>query len=492
MRTTRLYSTLVALLLLCSMALPSMANPRLTVVVVADGMTTDNLQVLRTYWPAGGLRNLSEEAFQTTIHFPHMVNGGAETMATLMTGTTPSYHGIMADCYFSRSDRTIQEVLHDYDLTGIGTSLRLSPRAILATTLSDDWRIRYGQAAKIYAIGLEPTSTIIMAGHAANASCWLDRHTLKWVTTSFYPEGMPSAADEMNRSGRIEQLTQREWTPRMDIAMYTAPTKDEIKRPFSYMPTQYTHSTPVANTLVIEMALAMQQAEHLGEDLTPDILLLQLTTLSPKATSDIIASAEQEDMYLYLNQDLGYLMEQLDKRIGKSNYQLLLLGRPIKGYDHTRVQQAGIPVQHFNVDRAAALVSTYLMAIYGHERWVDAGYGPFIYLNRTLIEQKRLSLETIQRQVANLLMDFEGVHVAYPIHEAITSDSRQSIYRKHAGDVYFQLQENWVLDASENTIYDKVLQSNPAAPLLFWSGTLRAFPDSELQATDIKKLIFNY
>ena len=105
-------------------------------------MTTDNLQVLRTYWPAGGLRNLSEEAFQTTIHFPHMVNGGAETMATLMTGTTPSYHGIMADCYFSRSDRTIQEVLHDYDLTGIGTSLRLSPRAILATTLSDDWRMR--------------------------------------------------------------------------------------------------------------------------------------------------------------------------------------------------------------------------------------------------------------------------------------------------------------------------------------------------------------
>jgi hypothetical protein len=144
------------------------------------------------------------------------------------------------------------------------------------------------------------------------------------------------------------------------------------------------------------------------------------------------------------------------------------------------------------VDRAAALTSTYLMAIYGHERWVDGGYGPFIYLNRTLIEQKRLSLETIQRQVANLLMDFEGVHVAYPIHEAITSDNRQSIYRKHAGDVYFQLQENWVLDASENNAYDQVLQSQPAAPLMFWSGTLRAFPDNDMQATDIKKLLLNY
>ena len=135
MRTTRLYSTLIALLFLCGIALPSMANPRLTVVVVVDGMTPDNLQTLRSYWPAGGLRNLSEEAFQTTIHFPHMVNGGCETMATLMTGTTPSYHGIMADRYFSRFERTTHDVLHDYDVTGIGTSLRLSPRAIRSTKI---------------------------------------------------------------------------------------------------------------------------------------------------------------------------------------------------------------------------------------------------------------------------------------------------------------------------------------------------------------------
>ena len=211
--------------------------------------------------------------------------------------------------------------------------------------------------------------------------------------------------------------------------------------------------------------------------------------------ADMDACFKQKEMLINTlagMHDHAWVMEQLDKRIGKINYQLLLLGRPIMGYDHSRVEQAGMPIQHFNVDRAAALTSTYLMAIYGHERWVDGGYGPFIYLNRTLIEQKRLSLETIQRQVANLLMDFEGVHVAYPIHEAITSDSRQSIYRKHAGDVYFQLQENWVLDASENQTYDHVLQAQPAAPLLFWSGTLRAFPNDQIQATDIKKLLLNY
>ena len=245
----------------------------------------------------------------------------------------------------------------------------------------------------------------------------------------------------------------------------------------------------MANTLVIELALDLQKNEHLGEDITPDMMLLQLTTLSPKANTDLIASAEQEDMYLGLNQDLGFLMDQLNRRIGKTNYQIILVGRPIKGYSEETLASAGIEVQTFNVDRAAALTSTYLMAIYGHERWVDGGYGPFIYLNRTLIEQKRLSLETIQRQVANFLMDFEGVQLAFPIHEAIYSDHHSSIYQKHAGDVYFQLHDHWLLYNDDQSPYDNVVLSNPISPLLLWSGTLRTFPEKELDATDIKSLI---
>ena len=192
-----------------------------------------------------------------------------------------------------------------------------------------------------------------------------------------------------------------------------------------------------------------------------------------------------------LNQDLGFLMEQLGKRIGKENYQILVVGRPVKGYSASTLSMANLAVQHFNVDRAAALTGTYLMAIYGHERWVDGGYGPFIYLNRMLIEKKRMSLETIQRQVANFLMDFEGVQVAYPIHEAITSEDKQSIYRKHAGDVYFRLQDNWLLDTKEGHTFDAVIQSDPSVPVLYWSGRMSAFPEGILQATDIKRLILN-
>lgn len=467
------------------------AQPRLTIVVMIDGMTQENLTALRPYWPAGGLRIMSEEAFQTTAIFPHQVYGGQETTATLMTGTTPYHHGIMADYYFNHIERKTKSILYDQHASGIGTNMQLSPRTLLSTTISDEWRMLQGKDAQIYAVGLSPEATILMAGHAANACCWLDKDSRKWVTTTFYPEGLPEPADEMNINGRIDMLVEREWTPRMDITMYNRPTEQEQKRAFSYQTKDHLLLSPAANTLVIEMALALQKSKNLGVDINPDLLFLQLNTITPNAQSDVIESAEQEDIYLGINQDLGFLMEQLNRRIGKEQYQILVLGRPVKGYSANTLQMANIPVQYFNVDRAAALTGTYLMAIYGHERWVDGGYGPFIYLNRMLIEKKRMSLETIQRQVANFLMDFEGVQVAYPIHEAIISDEKSSIYRKHAGDVYFQLQDNWLLKTNEQTTFDLVVQPQPSAPVLYWSGTITSFPEGKLQATDIKSLLIN-
>lgn len=64
MRTTHLSTTLIALFISLCTSLSIAANPRLTVVVVVDGMTQENLDNLRSYWSVGGLRSLSEEAFQ--------------------------------------------------------------------------------------------------------------------------------------------------------------------------------------------------------------------------------------------------------------------------------------------------------------------------------------------------------------------------------------------------------------------------------------------
>lgn len=492
--TKRLY-ILPLLLLLAGML---QAAPRLTVVVAVDGLQQDDLTRMRNYWPQGGLRTMSEEALQTNIRLPFLVYGGAETPATLFSGVNPCEHGVSGDKYYLRSTRSTKSTFNAPDQKGIGTSLSVSPDALRCLTWTDHFRLMAGERAEIYAIGLDANTTMCMAGHSANACCWFDAEQLKWVTTTYYDGGLPSAADKQNAGGRIQELNLREWTPRMDVAQYMNATAEEKKKSWSYTGFAGGHA-PVMNDLVVELALALQKDKHLGEDIVPDLLMLQMTVLSPKAKCDFIESGEQEDMYLSVNQDLGYLQEQLNKHLGKDKYQLLVVGLPRKGMSDQQLEKAGMPKHIFNVDRAAALIGTYLMALYGHERWIDGGYGQAIFLNKTLIEQKKLSLENMRRQVSEFLLEFEGVQGACPASElGIMSGSKEveklqhSLTKTSRGDVVFWLEENWVSIEREGKEMDFVTQREPMVPVMLWSGTYRNFPEkSSINALNLYELLFD-
>lgn len=485
MRTNYISLAIIGLLI----SLTISAAPQLTVAVVVDGLRQETLDQLRPYWQQGGLRTLSEEAYQTTVSFPHIVYGGEECVATLMTGTTPSEHGIACDTYFRRSDRMPHPILEDTEATGIGCEASLSPRNLLAATIGDELRVRYGERAQIYALGLDAGTSILMAGHAANGCCWLDPSSAQWVSSSYYGQQLPQALINWNEGTRRQELLARTWTPRIDIDLYNSPTEQERKKGFSYT-TEHLLQTPIANTMVIEAALALQRREHLGEDNIPDLLCLHLTTRSPWAQSDQLSTAEQEDMYLWLNQDLGYLIDQLARIIGVQHLRVVVMGRPLLGQNTAALAAARMPVQFFNVDRAAALTGAYLMALYGTERWVDGGYGQSIYLNRTLIEQKKMSLPQLQQQVASFLMDFEGVAAAFPFTEAVGSVAlANTINKRSFGDVVFTLQPHWLLKANDNQLLDHVVENTPIVPVMIWSGAYQAFPTGITSATQIKALL---
>ncbi|MBQ9340550.1 MAG: DUF4105 domain-containing protein [Paludibacteraceae bacterium] len=472
--------------------------PRLTVVVAVDGLHQQDLNALRPYWQQGGLRMMHEEAFQTELTLPNIVYGGAETPATLFSGRTPAENGITYDQYFNRTDRTLHDIFEDNTQSGIGCQKSVSPAAIRVLALTDRFRLLVGDKAAIYAIGLDANTTLCMAGHSANTCCWFNTETEQWATTTYYDEGLPDAADKQNTGGRIEQLKERTWSPRMDISQYMCPTDEERKRGFTYTGFANGHSA-ITNTLVCELALDLQKEKHLGEDATADLLLLQMNVLSPAAKADHINTAEQEDMYLSLNQDLGYLIEQLSKRVGKHNLQMLIVGLPRLGTDADKLSTIRMDKRYFNVDRAVALTGTYLMALYGHERWVDGGYGQSLYLNRTLIEQKKLSLPMLQRQVSDFLIAFEGVQGACPANELLLLRSsgneeerlQQSLNKRTAGDVVFWLEDNYVSMTSDNSIPDKVADRSPRVPLYLWSGALRQFPEKDnVSALGLFELLF--
>ncbi len=474
------------------------AQPRLTVVVCVNGLNEQALADLRPFLPAGGLRTIDEEAHESRLHFPQLVYGGSETLATLATGTTPNTHGIAADTYFDRSTRRVQSVLIDSNTAGIGTEKTLSPAALLSPTFADEFRILHpNENSKIFTVGITPENTLLLAGHAANACAWIESTSLHWATTTYYQKGLPAAADQMNVNERMLALSALPWESTMDVNMYIHPSAKERKaKKYTYDPQKVFTQSPAANKAVIELALAIQQAEQLGKDAHADLLSLELNVISPAATTDFLRSAEQEDMYLGLNQDLGFLLEQLTKRIGKEHFRVVLFGKPALGRGTEAFERANLTINYFNIDRAAALINTYLMALYGHERWIDGGYGQSVYLNRTLIEQKRLSLADLQQQVANFLLEFEGTQEAFPITQVPLLQGNkdklllcQTCNKRGFGDVVFTMQPLWLIGTSAEKTQDKIIEPNPTAPLFIYTHERINAPAEQLAATEVKELI---
>ena len=294
---------------------------------------------------------------------------------------------------------------------------------------------------------------------------------MQWATTTFYKEGLPLVADEVNSSGSIAQTMEKEWKPRLSINIYNNPTEQELNEGFHYSPTAHPVSTPAVNTLVVNLALEIQQSYKLGKSSVPDMLLLEFTVLPPLADGDYITSAAAEDMYLCLNQDLGFLLEQLERRLGEGQVQLTLLGLPRYGISPSSLLQMGMPLKQFSTERAAALAGAYLMALYGYEKWVLGGYGNTIFFNRPLIEKLKMPLTQMQQQVADLLVDFEAVQMAYPVREMCEDPVLcRSLAKKWTGDVVFRLQSGWQLAYNEQMPIDMVWEKQPKIPLYIWGG----------------------
>ena len=410
------------------------AAPRLTVVVAVDGLRSDNVEYMREYWLPGGLRTLQEEAAQAQITYDFNVQGDDETVATLMTGVQPSTHGLSLNRCFSRKDRQVHSFFEDNVEQGIGTKEQVSLKNMNVPTVSDLFRLRYGKFTKIHAVGLQSSTALLLAGHSANGCCWLDKNTSKWVTTTFYTNGLPSAADAENMSVRNTDF----------------------------------YRMPKCNSMAVDLALRIQLEEGLGMDNTPDLLLLQLSVVKEDATTDCIQGKDEEDIHQAVNQYLGFLIEQLQKRVGKANVQFVVTGIPRHGQSAEQMERVGIPVRQFNLNRATALTSVYLMAIYGYERWIDGCHGQSVYLNRTLIEEKGLDLQKMERQVADFLTDFDGVQAAYPRHEALmVRELTTGLAKAYIGDVVVSLLPTWRMMDDEDKETDHVIDSQPDAPL-YW------------------------
>lgn len=450
-------------------AQPPDDKPRLVVGIMVDGMQQQHLRQLWTRFNTDGFKRLVVSGAQFREMTSNTTSfGNAADITSLFTGTVPHYHGIAGDRAMNSTTLELNSVFFDKSQSGIQSHLQLSARAMEASSWVDELMMAGRSRSKSFVVAIHPEDAVAMGGHAATGVVWLDEVHLRWGSSDYYAGGMPWQAAQMNSSGAVKEMANRNWQALFFPRTYLAAIADPAIRDFSYKPADRKQesgsasilkTTPMANMLVAELAKKLINEQEMGKDSHTDALLLQFTVRTPGAGTSLLNSIEKEDMYLRLDNALQELVLDIQQRVGAQNVVFLVYGSQSDTHTPAELKKFNFHAGYYNSFRSMALLNSYLMALYGQEKWVNAYYGRNIYLNRRLIEEKGHDFKKFQQLVADFVAEFEGVQNAWPLYQLlqlpVNPDTemarlRNSIHRKTAGDVVILLKPGWLETDDQN------------------------------------------
>lgn len=485
-----------------------LGKPRLVVFIVVDGLKTEHIHTLWNDLNKGGFKRLYEQgAVCNHAYYPIMSTGLAPDFATLATGSTPFYHGIVGDSFYNRVTDGLQPCLQDDNYNGIGTADALSLQPLLASTCSDELKMNTGGKSKIFSIGIHAPETMLLAGHAADGAVWVNRETANLATSTFFPLGLPRWADQANVDHWVENGIKQEWRPLYNITSYFFPANhpdaahgfDYFNNGSSMSQIMATYKTsPFVNTLVKDLAIKAMTDEKMGQDDYPDFLGLEFSVEVGGDPSSELSSAEKEDMYLRLDNDLADLINHIDSYVGLSHTVIVLTGTQGEPHQQKTLEKYNIPTGQFVPVRSMALLNLYLMALYGQHQWVLGCHDKNIYLDHAYIEQKGISLQQIQEKTAHFMLELQGVQTALTASEIMASDGsgldeasrmKNSFNKHRSGDVVFTLMPGWVETDNNGKVLSIDNDRHSYVPMVFFGDGIEPQTLSNIAVTDIAPTI---
>src|SRR4029079_1960568 len=128
--------------------------------------------------------------------------------STIFTGSVPSIDGIAGNEWTDQVTGAQVYCTGDSTVHGIGggnpADGRMSPRNLLATTLTDELKMATQLQSRVVGIDLKDRAAILPGGHTANAAFWLDDSTGNFISSSYYMDSLPGAVTAFNRGKNIE------------------------------------------------------------------------------------------------------------------------------------------------------------------------------------------------------------------------------------------------------------------------------------------------
>ena len=209
--------------------------PKVVVSIMVEQLRGDYLEKFSHLYCEDGFKKLyAEGRVYTNGYYAHVSPDRSSGTASVYTGTTPYYHGIIGNRFLQRKNLRVESIVDDDNVSckGINTFEMSSPKRLLVTTIADELKIATKGHSYVCSIAPERDMAVLAGGHAPNAVLWLSNDCSKWASSAYY-EGIPAWARPYNhREGTHYDWSEMVWEPYFSTDAYACSVYDGTLREF--------------------------------------------------------------------------------------------------------------------------------------------------------------------------------------------------------------------------------------------------------------------
>ena len=450
---------------------------RLVVNITVDQLRSDFLDAFSQWYTDGGFNRLmSEGTVYGSASYPFAPVDRASAIATVATGVSPYYNGIVGQRWLQRETLRPVWCVDDERYIGLQTKETASPEALGSSTLGDELKVVTKGQALVWAVAPYSDAAILSAGHAADGALWIDDERGVWCSSQYYMQAMPGWVTDspIQINGNDGQAQKK-----------SSKKKEQRYKAFK--------NSAEVNTEVTSMALQCLSATGMGMDDVPDLLCVTYYAGVAEMTENYMI----QNSYVRLDAEIGRLVEMVEKSVGRDHVLFVLTST---GYSEPSdnksngaeadYQKYRIPTGTFYMSRTADLLNMYLGAIWGPGKYVETTFRNHIFLSHSLLDAKKISMSEATGRAQELLVMMQGVRNVYTSLQLLTISNEQiqlvrsGYHPERCGDLVVETAPGWRV-LTENTGESEYLRASFFQfPIIFYGANVGAMRVSQHVTTD--------